>query len=580
MTRALAEAEVPATVRGVIAARIDRLVSSRRSLLRHAAVVGREFLYDVVSQVYEADEAVDPSLADLQSADLIRLHRSTPELEYSFKHALTQDVAYEGLLRAERLLLHARTARVMEAAFADRLPEFVEKLAYHYQRGGVADKAMHYLALAGRKCVARYALDEGENHFRAAYELAKAQPKSAEGRRDLTALLIAWSQVFYYRGAIRDWLRLLEAHLPDAESCGDPALNSLYMGWLGNVRAFAGDLKGSAAVLARGATIAQDAGAHVAAAHIHAWRGFTRFDQEGPLAAIEETNSCELTPIEQRQDPYPDFKARCARALALAWIGRLREARELSGQVINFGREIGNARAESLGYYTLSMHWLAALDFESAVAVGQAGVRAAKDPLFAACSAVPTAIAHMALLQVDEATQVCETWLPYLERQGNDWFRTMLAAAAGSAEMGCGRLSDGLRRITSARRLAEQRDWGATRLFIHCFEMLTLASVARLDLKPKPSALLTNPWFTFTQAPMAASRARRMAAHSKPLIEAQGMLSLLNLVDLAEGRLLVRRDRAAARACVDRIGTRLAAQGLETKPFAVSMLAAEIDAGR
>ena len=155
--RSLAEAGVPATVRGVIAARIDRLDDVRRSVLRHAAVVGREFLCSVVTQVSSDGAVVASSLTQLQAADLIRLRRNAPELEYMFKHALTQDVAYDGLLRAERRALHARTAQVMEAVFADRLPEFVEILAYHYLHGGITDKAVLYLRQAGHKCVQRYA---------------------------------------------------------------------------------------------------------------------------------------------------------------------------------------------------------------------------------------------------------------------------------------------------------------------------------------------------------------------------------------------------------------------------------------
>ena len=210
LTRPLAEAGVPATVTGVIAARIDRLDEPRRRVLRHAAVVGREFLYAIVAQVTQDLAALSPSLDGLQEADLIRTRRPTPELEYIFKHALTQEVAYEGLLKTERRQLHERTAVAMEVTFADRLGEFVETLAYHYLRGGVSDKAIHYLTEAGRKCVARYALREAMFHFRDAYSLIADRERSQHERHVLAELVIAWSQVYYYDGAIGEWRRCRE----------------------------------------------------------------------------------------------------------------------------------------------------------------------------------------------------------------------------------------------------------------------------------------------------------------------------------------------------------------------------------
>jgi class 3 adenylate cyclase len=171
LVRPLTEAGVPSTIRGVIAARIDRLDERRRRVLRDAAVVGRQFLYAVVAEITREGDALAPSLAELETADLIRTRNRDPELEYVFKHALTQEVAYDGLLKTERQALHERTARAMERLLRDRLPEFVETLAHHYARGGVVDKAVHYLVEAGRKCVARYAIDDADAHYRQAYAL-------------------------------------------------------------------------------------------------------------------------------------------------------------------------------------------------------------------------------------------------------------------------------------------------------------------------------------------------------------------------------------------------------------------------
>ena len=581
LERPLAEAGVPATVRGVIAARIDRLDDVHRGVLRHAAVVGRNFLCAVVTQVCSDAAVVAPSLTQLQAADLIRQRRNDPELEYTFKHALTQDVAYDGLLRAERHVLHARTAQVMEAVFADRLPEFVEILAYHYLRGGITDKAILYLCQAGHKCVQRYALVEADNHFRAAYTLIQKDARSVALSRIVTELLIAWSQVLYYKGVIGEWRRLLEAHLADAERCGEPSLQSLYMGWLGNVRSFHGDMRGSGQILARGRELAVAAGARASLAHLRAWLGFTRFDLEGPAFAIEETSACDMSAAEIQADPYPHFKAQCARALALAYSGELQQSRRISEEVIAFGRDIGNARAESLGQFTLSMHWLLALDFERAALCASDGVMAAKDPSFAACNAVPLATALIASLHIDEAAAVCEKWLPYLERSENIWLGLMLHAVDAAVRLARGDLSTGLRDALRSQVLAQERGYRSTSVFIGAFIMLTYVSIVRRDLKPPLSALLRNPWFTLTQAPFAARTSRRLMAELQSDCVAFGLRGLANLLDLGQGRLLAQQGRAdAARACVARVRNRLSEVAPTSQPMALSTLSSEIDAIR
>ena len=116
MRHGLDELAVPSTIRGLIAARIDNLDPDRRRVLREVSVVGREFLYGLVRSVTTTPDDLDGSLAVLAAADLIREKSADPELEYIFKHALTQEVAYDGLLRRERQSLHERVALAIESA--------------------------------------------------------------------------------------------------------------------------------------------------------------------------------------------------------------------------------------------------------------------------------------------------------------------------------------------------------------------------------------------------------------------------------------------------------------------------------
>lgn len=199
VTGALEEVDLPTSIRGVIAARIDRLDEQRRRVLREASVVGREFLYDVVARVTTVSDDLKPSLETLEDADLIREKAVDPDLEYIFKHALTQDVAYEGLLKAERQELHARTAAAIETLFEGRLEEVTETLAYHWSHSNDTDKAVEYLMAAGRKAMERYALKESQAHFEHAYELLLDEPDGESRDRGIVHLLLQWGFLAYYR---------------------------------------------------------------------------------------------------------------------------------------------------------------------------------------------------------------------------------------------------------------------------------------------------------------------------------------------------------------------------------------------
>jgi tetratricopeptide (TPR) repeat protein len=154
----IGEIALPDTIHGVIMARIDRLDEDLKQVVKLAAVVGRIFFYRVLSAIAEGERDLDRRLADLERVDLIRERRRVPELEYTFKHALVQEAAYESILGDRRQYLHRRTAECIESLFPDRLDEFASLLAYHYVRAADWRKAQEYLFKAGDQA-ARVAAD-------------------------------------------------------------------------------------------------------------------------------------------------------------------------------------------------------------------------------------------------------------------------------------------------------------------------------------------------------------------------------------------------------------------------------------
>ena len=169
--------QVPATVQAVLAARIDRLPSDEKRLLQTAAVVGTDVPFPLLQAVAELSEVeLRRGLSYLQAAEFLYETRLFPELEYTFKHALTYQVAYEGLLQERRRELHTRIMRAIEAQSGERLGEHVERLAYHAMRGEVWDKALVYLQQAAEKAAARSAHVETISHVTAALDLLKTLP--------------------------------------------------------------------------------------------------------------------------------------------------------------------------------------------------------------------------------------------------------------------------------------------------------------------------------------------------------------------------------------------------------------------
>jgi class 3 adenylate cyclase/tetratricopeptide (TPR) repeat protein len=153
--------QVPATVQALLAARIDRLAPEDKRLLQTAAVIGTEVPWPLLQAIADtSEEALYRSLAQLQAAEFLYETSLFPERAYTFKHALTHEVAYGSLLHERRRALHARIVEALETLAGDRLDDQVERLAQHALRGEVWEKALAYGRQAGDKAQARSAYRE------------------------------------------------------------------------------------------------------------------------------------------------------------------------------------------------------------------------------------------------------------------------------------------------------------------------------------------------------------------------------------------------------------------------------------
>ena len=160
LSKRIESIELPDSIRGIIAARIDRLEDNLKAILQTASIIGRVFLFDILRTIFGTDENLMYHLLSLQRADLIYEMTTITSSEYIFKHALIQDVAYDSLLQARRRELHKAVAKAIEELFPKELDERSSTLGYHYERAGVADKTVQYLSKAAERARVIYANDE------------------------------------------------------------------------------------------------------------------------------------------------------------------------------------------------------------------------------------------------------------------------------------------------------------------------------------------------------------------------------------------------------------------------------------
>ena len=179
LVRPVGTIEVPATVQAILASRIDRLALEDKQLLQTASVVGKDVPFSLLLAIAALpEEDLRRGLAHLQAAEFLYETSLFPELEYTFKHALTHEVAYSSLLHERRRALHAQVVDAVERLYPDRPAEHVERLAHHAVRGGLWEKALTYLPESAARAMGRGANTEAAACFEQALHALGLLPEN------------------------------------------------------------------------------------------------------------------------------------------------------------------------------------------------------------------------------------------------------------------------------------------------------------------------------------------------------------------------------------------------------------------
>jgi class 3 adenylate cyclase/tetratricopeptide (TPR) repeat protein len=235
--------QVPTTVQVVLAARIDRLPAEEKQLLQVASVIGKDVPFALLRSIVELpDEPLRRRLDGLQAAEFLYEAGLFPDLEYTFKHALTHEVAYGGLLQEVRRELHARIVDGIETLHGDRLTEHVERLAHHAVRGELRVKAVHYLRQAGRRAAARSAFQEARGCFEQALDVLAAMPESPSTLEQAFDIRLELRSMLQQRGEPRSMLERLREAEAFAERLNDDHRRGRVSAVLTNAHAHLGQL--------------------------------------------------------------------------------------------------------------------------------------------------------------------------------------------------------------------------------------------------------------------------------------------------------------------------------------------------
>jgi class 3 adenylate cyclase/tetratricopeptide (TPR) repeat protein len=235
-----ADLRVPATIHDIIAARVDRLAEELKQALQGASVVGRQFALALLSRVLGTNGELVSRLDNLYALDFVFPTAPEPDVVYSFKHALTQDVVYDGLLVRRRRQYHGAAGAALEELFAGRLSEVAELLTYHFVRSGDREKAVDYATLAGEKAQRRWANQEALAHFEAALAQLDGMPDTARNRLRRIDGVVKQAEIKFALGRHAEHLQALDAIRALVEECEDPPRQAAWYYWSGFLRSLTG----------------------------------------------------------------------------------------------------------------------------------------------------------------------------------------------------------------------------------------------------------------------------------------------------------------------------------------------------
>ena len=445
LTQPIQAIQVPATVQAILAARIDRLAPEDKRLLQVAAVVGKDVPFALLQAIAELpDEALRRGLDHLQAAEFIYETGLYPDVEYSFKHALTHDVTYSGLLNERRRELHARIVAAIESLHKDRLGEQIELLAHHAFRGELGEKAGDYLRQVGNKAAARSTLQDARVWLEEAINVLDAIPESQSALEQAFDVRMELRPVLVQLGEARRVLERLRQAERLAERMNDDRRRARVCAFTAYVHTMLGELDEAVVTGARALEIADRLGdlklripAAACLDQVRCYRGEYGRVIELAKANLETLPADWVYEFFGMVDP-PSISERCWLVQSLAQLGRFDEAVEYENEAMHLAEPTQHAYTIGHAYNAAGMvhlvkgEWVKARSvIEHSVAVLRRGNIALLSSAVATSAWVLAQLGrtNVVLDRLREGEQLLDRRVSRGDVSGNSWYIHALGRA-------------------------------------------------------------------------------------------------------------------------------------------------------
>jgi tetratricopeptide (TPR) repeat protein len=376
---------VPDTLQGLLMSRLDRLPPQTKWLAQQASVIGRIFLYRVLLHMAERKTGVNNDLSCLETNELIRERARHPELEYMFRHALTQETAYQSLLAARRKELHCKTARAIEELFSDRIAEFFTVIGEHFLRGEAWERASEYLIRAGDTAVRLFATPEARLHYARALDALAHLPATENNHRSRVDTVIKQVSVSWASDSPeQNMARMSEAERlvqelpgPDGASGNDQLRLARVRFCMGRIHFLSNSMPEAIGYFRKVLAVAQELGDPALLALPSLGIGQVLFFQ-GHFVKAEPLLRQAIMPLEQLGDWAMWIRAVSVHGETLVATGRYAEGLAECQRAIARARELNFLFG--IGFSTLCLSWIYAWagNLACATETTQQGIEAAE----------------------------------------------------------------------------------------------------------------------------------------------------------------------------------------------------------
>ena len=381
LTRPVKSLQVPATVQAILAARIDRLPAQEKQLLQAASAIGKDVPCALLAAIAEqADEVLQSGLKHLQEAEFLYEKRAFPDLELTFKHALTHETTYGSLLQDVRARRHAQIVAATERLYRDRLSEHIERLANHAMRGRLWDAAVRYSRQAGTRALNRSAARDAFAAFEQARLALQELPESEEQTQQLIDLCFDQRNALVSLGEFSKLGEVIGQARTLSERLGDQRRLARAHGYLALQYGILGEHARAIDAAERAQAIAGAVGDVVLQANADYYLGLALWYAGNPLrAAVSPRRAIELVndlPPGERFGLVapPGVLVRFVLAMVLAELGEFSEAIAAGEEGLRIAQVAGYPYSEVLARWSLGFALMRRGDFPAAIGVLEAGL--------------------------------------------------------------------------------------------------------------------------------------------------------------------------------------------------------------